>query len=147
MLVRLRIWFEIASNVCGVRTSALDPFVTFDNGAGGSTSRLAICCNANIVADCGGVFSPRMLCGGLLKEGLSVGMSRIGVSRPGAGVEAQLPSFSGDLSGDFSNDFTSEKKSLFVCGVDGRAFSGDGVGEPNVEPPSIKLLKSRTFPV
>lgn len=53
------------------------------------------------------------------------------------------PSFSGDLSGDFK----SRKKSLLAWGVDGRteAFSGDL--EPNVDPPSRKLLKSLTFPV
>jgi hypothetical protein len=147
MLVRLRIWFEIASKVCGARTSAFDPFVTFDNGA--SVSLLAICCNANIVADCGGVFSPRILCGGLLKEGLKEGVSRTGVSRPGVGVEARLPSLSGDFSGDLSGDLPSEKKSLAVCGVTGLfvLFSGEGVGDPKVEAPSRKLIKSRTFPV
>jgi hypothetical protein len=49
MLVRLRIWLEIASKVCGVRTNAVDPFVTLDSGA--SISLLAMLCKANIVAD------------------------------------------------------------------------------------------------
>jgi len=62
----------MASNVCGVRTSAVEPLVTFTNGA--STSLKDIVCRASIVADCGGAFSPRMLCGGLLKDGLSVGV-------------------------------------------------------------------------
>lgn len=140
-----------------MRTSAVDPFVTFDKAA--SASLLTMFCRASIVADCGGVFSPRMLCGGLLNDGLSVGVSRLGGSWWGVGVEQRLESFSGDdassrsterresFSGDFSGDLPSRKKSLFECGVEGRteAFSGDL--EPNVEPPSRKLLKSLTLPV
>lgn len=98
------------------------------------------------MADCGGVFSPRILCGGRLKDGRTVS-SRFGVSRPGVGVTDRLESFSGDLSGDFSGDLGSSTKSLFECGVAGRpVFSGDR-GVLNVEPPSKKLLKSLTFPV
>tara|TARA_R110002060_G_scaffold25853_2_gene35395 strand:- start:396 stop:833 length:438 start_codon:yes stop_codon:yes gene_type:complete len=145
MLVRLKIWFEIASKVCGVRTSAVEPFVTFDRGA--STSLVAMFWRASIVADCGGVFSPRILCGGRLKDGRTVS-SRFGVSRPGVGVTDRLESFSGGLSADFSGDLGSSTKSLFECGVAGRPelFSGDR-GVLNVEPPSKKLLKSLTFPV
>jgi hypothetical protein len=137
MLVRLRIWFDIASNVGGTRTSAVDPFVTFDRGE--STSLLAIFCKASIVADCGGVFSPSMLCGGLLNDGRIVGVSRLGVSRP-LGVEdlERLVSFSGDLP--------SCPSSLYVCGVVGLGFSGD-LGALSDEPPSIILLKSLTVPV
>jgi hypothetical protein len=90
----------------------------------------AIVCRASIVADWGGVFSPSMLCGGLLSDGRTVGVSRPGVSRLiGVGVPARAVSFSGE-----------------VCGVAGRLFSGD-LGVPNEDPPSRKLLKSLTCPV
>ena len=100
------------------------------------------------MADWGGVFSPSMLCGGLLKEGLIFDMSLFAGSRLGVGVADRLVvSFSGDLSGDFSGGFASNMKSL-KCGLDGRVecFSGD-FGELFNEPPSRKLLKSLTCPV
>lgn len=80
-----------------MRTSAVELLVIFDNGA--SRSLLAMVCRASIVADCGGVFSPSMLCGGRRSEGLTWGNSRLGVSRPGVGVAVRLvDSFSGDLN-------------------------------------------------
>lgn len=59
ILVRLRIWLEIASKF-PVRTNAVDPLVTLDRGF--SVSLVGIDCRANMVADCGGAFSPKMLC-------------------------------------------------------------------------------------
>lgn len=126
-----------------MRTSAVEPFVTFDRGA--STSLPAIVCKASIVADGGGVFSPNILCGCLLREGRTLIMSRVGVSRPGVGVvDLGVSSF----SGDFSGDTPSKKKSLLPCGVEGRFedFSGE-LGDDNAEPLSKKLLRSRTLPV
>jgi len=84
------------------------------------------------------VFSPNMLCGGLRSEGLNCTFSRVGLSRPGVGVDDR--SLSGDLPSSIN--------SLLACGVPGLVvfFSGD-LGEPKDEPPSRKLLKSRTFPV
>jgi hypothetical protein len=79
-----------------------------------------------------------MLCGGLLNDCRTVGVSWLGVSRP-LGVEDldQLESFSIDLV---------STRSLYDCGVDGLDFSGDFGGLID-EPPSIMLLKSLTVPV
>lgn len=98
-------------------------------------------CNASIVADWGGVFSPRMLCGGLLAEGRATeGKLGMGVGVPGA-----VFSFSADLD--------SLSWSLPRVGVDGLAdlsFSGDPRGVELAESrslePSIIRLRSLTLP-
>ena len=139
MLVRLRIWLEIPSNVGGTRTSAVDPFVTFARDVSGSLA--AMVCSANIVADGGGAFSPRMLCGGRRNDGLTCGIAELGVSRPvGVGVPARVTlSFSGDFGAS---------KSLDRRGLDCLVglLSGDrGVIGP--DPFSRRLLISLTLPV
>lgn len=153
MLVRLRIWFEMASKF-PVRTKAVDPLLALDIGV--SNSRVGIDCRANIVADCGGVFSPRILCWcDLRKDGLieDIGVDE-GESRPfsrfeGVGVPWRLAVFSGGAS---------KRNSLLKRGVEGRlyfsgelGFSGDGYfsgdwgDDDNRVPLSIKLLRSLTL--
>ncbi len=140
MLVRLRIWFDIASNVCGVRTRAVEPLVTFDRGL--SLSLVDMFCRASIVADWGGVFSPSMLCGSLRRDGRKVGVSLPAGVCVGVGVDERFVSFSGDFASTRAN-------SLLAYGVEGRfdVFSGDLVGDADKDPPSRKLLRSLTFPV
>jgi hypothetical protein len=136
MLVRLRIWFEIASNVWGVRTNAVEPLVTFVRGL--SVSLVDIECRASMVADWGGVFSPSILCGGLRRDGRKVGVSLPAVAEVGVGVTERPVSFSGD--------FASIAKSLLVYGLVGRFFSGDLSGDlegdAGIDPPSRKLLRT-----
>ena len=66
MFVRVRIWFERVSSCCGDLAVAVEPLVTLARGLSVSRSRgesfgVDIVWSASIVADCGGVFSPRML--------------------------------------------------------------------------------------
>lgn len=86
MLVRLRIWDEMASNVYGARPRVADELVMFESGASES-ARVRIDCRASIVPE-GGVFSP---CVGLF--------SSVGVALP-PGVGVSDP----DLLGLFSAD-------------------------------------------
>jgi hypothetical protein len=97
--------------------------------------------SASIVADCGGVFSPSMLCGGLRRDGRKVDISLPIDAEVGVGVAERLPSFSGD--------FASGVQSLLVYGDVGRCavFSGDLDGEADKDAPSMKLLRSLTLPV
>ncbi len=122
-----------------MRTSAVEPFVTFDSGL--SISRVDMDWRASIVADWGGVFSPSILCGGLLRDGRKVGMSLPIEAEVGVGVAERLFSFSGE--------FASSVQSLFVYGDVGRCavFSGDLDGEADKDAPSMKLLRSLTLPV
>jgi hypothetical protein len=70
-------------------------------------------CKASIVADCGGVFSPRILWGGRRTEGRTTGVILLPI---GVGVPGAL-----SLSTDFSLSFSRPR-----VGVDGRLnFSGD----------------------
>ena len=90
------------------------------------------------MADCGGVFSPSMLCGAFLRDGRT--------DRESLGLESGVRV--GVVKRSFSGDRPSIMKSLLIGGVDSRCgfFSGD-LGVPKLDPPSRKLLRSRTFPV
>jgi hypothetical protein len=69
ILVRVRICIERLSSDWGSLTMAVEPFVMFARGVSGSFGVevvlivfwVLMVCSAIIVADCGGVFSPRML--------------------------------------------------------------------------------------
>lgn len=104
MLVRLRIWFDIASKLCGTRTIAVELLVVA--GGGGlalsllsRVSRLSLLdidCKASIVADCGELLSLRMLDCGRRSDGRTLKFSRsVGAA---VGVAERLLSFSGDLA-------------------------------------------------
>ena len=117
--------------------------MTLASGGGVSTSRRgggAIFCRANIVADCGGVFSPRILCWVLrVTQGRTAGLRLMGI---GVGVVGRGCSFSAGL------DSFSGSRSRFRCGVLGlECFSGDPLGVGLIESPrapSIMRLRSRT---
>lgn len=135
----------MASNVWGVRAEAVEPFVTLARG--GSVSLLAMLCSACIVVDWGGVFSPNVLWGGRLSEGLTCMESRLSwgdSARFLVGVVARAESLSNIRSLNFSGD--SSKNSLLAWGVTGLGdgFSGNFIG-PKV-PLSMKPLRSRTLP-
>lgn len=100
MLVKVMSWFDRCSvegcsvERCG-RIMGAELFVTVANGDSVSRDDTeGMFCNANIVADWGGVFSPRMLCGSFLPEGRTIELrfGAIGVGVPGAAF-----SFSADL--------------------------------------------------
>jgi hypothetical protein len=113
--------------------------VILDRGL--STSLVGIDCKASMVADCGGVFSPRILCGGRRKDGRRVGVSLDAGVAVGVVVAERLESFSGDLN--------STARSLLPYGDAGRlnVLSGDLDGDEASELPSMKLLRSLTLPV
>lgn len=148
MLVRVRSWFERYSEErAGCFIMGVELFVTFARG--GSASRPSrdddtegMFCNANIVADCGGVFSPSMLRVGLLAEAR---IAELIVDGAGVGVPGAVFSFSADLD--------SLSFSLLRTGVDGLgylSFSGEPRGVELAESlsldPSIIKLRSLTLP-
>jgi len=81
-----------------------------------------------------------MLCAGFLNEGRTDSESLLLHSRVGVGVVERAGSFSGERP--------SIMKSLLMGGVESRCefFSGD-LEALKADPPSKKLLRSRTFPV
>jgi hypothetical protein len=121
MLVRLSIWSDMASKLCGTRTIAVELFVVaFGGGLPLSLlsllsllsrlsllSLLDIDCKASIVADCGELLSLRMLDCGRRSDGRTLKFSR-GVAVD-VGVAERLDSFSGDfaVSLDSSSSFLS----------------------------------------
>lgn len=117
MLVKVRIWFERLSIAIGGLAAAVELFVISAKGLGTSTAGVAsldeidgMSRSASIVADCGGVFSPRMLLAGRLIEERSTGVRLIDI-----GVTVV------SLSTDFSQSFSRPR-----IGVEGRVvFSGD----------------------
>ena len=87
------------------------------------------------MADCGGVFSPRMLCCGRLTDGRTIGVREV----PDVGVAVLL-------RGSLSIGLESEMKSRDLMGVDGLVcFSGD-FGDEDECWPSMSRLRSRTEP-
>lgn len=110
------------------------PLVTLASGDPTSfAEELGIFCSASIVADCGGVFSPRMLCV-CLRIGRLTGVRLVDT---GVEVEERVFSWSADLDSVFS--------SLPFTGVEGLLpFSGD-LGVESREP-SMSILRSRTLP-
>jgi hypothetical protein len=119
------------------------PLVMLESG--GSESLRADCCgmacNASMVDDCGGAFSPRMLCCvGRRTVGRTIGV-KLG---PGVGVEL-ADSISQDerVSSGLSLD-----EAAVEVGVDGRLYlSWERVGEElGLGAPSSIRLRSRTEP-
>lgn len=111
MLVRLSIWFDMASKLCGTRTIAVELLVVALGGGLALSllsrfSLLDIDCKASIVADCGELLSLRMLDCGRRSDGRTLKFSR-GIWA--VGVAERLVSFSGDLaiSLDSSSSFLS----------------------------------------
>lgn len=149
MLVSATIWPDRApASWSGADLgAAVEPFVTSDSAeAAGGGGGVCLCvsaslgagagmfCSASIVADCGGVFSPRMLCdSGRRTTGRTMGV-RLG---PGT----KLPRWE-SLSGDVEEENDS-RESRCRIGVVGRVdFSGDS-GEEGT--PSIMKPRSRTL--
>lgn len=137
MLVRLKIWSDKPSILGTDLTRASDAFVAWAGEGVSGSSRgawVALFCRASIVADCGGVFSPSMLCCGLLTVGRTMGV-RLG---PGTGVGSSLSA---------GLDSTASR---ILAGVEGlAALSDDFVGDCGLcgLPFSRSILRSRTVPV
>lgn len=123
MLVRLRIWFDMASKLCGTRTIAVELLVAALGGGLplsllsllsrlSRLSLLDIDCKASIVADCGELLSLRMLDWGRRSDGRTLKFSR-GVGAA-VGVAERLVSFSGDLA------ISLNSSSSFLSGDGGR---------------------------
>lgn len=139
ILVKLMIWLERLSSACGARTRAVESFVTFARGV--DSRSLCECvgvdifCNANMVADCGGVFSPRILCWARRAVGRTIGV----MLGPGVMVMA-FSSFSSDL-GSKKGSFRDARN-----GVDGLLDLSGDLDEDDDCPDSSIKLRSRTLP-
>jgi hypothetical protein len=129
MLVKLKIWEDIASNVCGVFIVALEPFVMSQREVSTSLG-VGVFCKASIVAE-GGVFSPRMA----LKGGLDAGL-RLGASLT---ISFELPFGCPALVGLLSGTLFSESNA-------GIRASLSGERSPE-ESPSKNKVRSRGLPL
>jgi hypothetical protein len=137
MFVKVIICSERLSPAVCDFTMAVELFVTVAKGFGDSEAgdslddTEGIFCNASIVADCGGVFSIRMLWWGRRAEGRTTGVELIGVC---VGVPGTF-----SLSADFSLSFSRPR-----TGVEGRVNFSSGLGEliesRRRESSSIKLM-------
>ena len=95
ILVRLRIWLEIASKDCGARNNADELLVILDKEVSVSLG-VGVFCRASIIDD-GGVFSPNIAFGGGLDVGRRTGVSLATSFALGVGVPVRVGLFSGDL--------------------------------------------------
>ena len=125
MVVRLKIWVEIASKVCGLRLVG-NEFLVISFNEESPSFAVDMFCIASIVAE-GGVFSPRIAFTGDRGVGLKIGVSLPKSLVLGVGVPERVGLRSGDL-------FSCSK-----LGVRG-TLSKDRSGEPT--PSATPLLCS-----